>query len=504
MEYEDYGIQKSMIIIMLAVFLISIASVSASDVNDTAIASDQTTVEISKNEEIILNQDIEQTNNEEIISQANPGTFTELQGLINLATDGSTLKLNKSYEYDDGFSSEGISIAKSLTIDGQGYKIDAKQKSRIFQVTSENVILKNIIFINAKIEGDGGAVHFGGSGTVENCNFTNNSATSAGGAIHMASGTVENCNFNNNTAGFGGAIRFYNNGTSTNCNFTNNLALNNGGVIFFSNQGNVTYCNFTNNSDFKDGGAVYFYRNGDVTNCNFINNSASNRGGAIYFSSSGLTDTVTNCNFTGNNANTGSAIYFYRYYSTDVLTVSNSIFLNNRANADALEVNKNDNNITITFTGGNNLLNAIYSEYNAEVSFTNVTYWGSKGIANTGNSTIEPSRSNRAAGQNITVGIVVNDELVLNEVKVTDENGTIVLNINTGENYFIGVRHDADSYYTEAEKSISNNTKFNVNVTSQTTTNKTVNITAKSNIYSEFMPGQLLFILPNGNEINAL
>ena len=216
-----------------------------------------------------------------------------------------------------------------------------------------------------------------------------------------------------------------------------------------------------------------------------------------------MTDTVTNCNFTGNNANTGSAIYFYRYYSTDVLTVSNSIFLNNRANADALEVNKNDNNITITFTGGNNLLNAIYSEYNAEVSFTNVTYWGSKGIANTGNSTIEPSRSNRAAGQNITVGIVVNDELVLNEVKVTDENGTIVLNINTGENYFIGVRHDADSYYTEAEKTISNNTKFNVNVTSQTTTNKTVNITAKSNIYSEFMPGQLLFILPNGNEINA-
>ncbi len=42
-----------------------------------------------------------------------------------------------------------------------------------------------------------------------------------------------------------------------------------------------------------------------------------------------------------------------------------------------------------------------------------------------------------------------------------------------------------------------------MNVTSQTTTNKTVNITAKSNIYSEFMPGQLLFILPNGNEINA-
>ena len=113
------------------------------------------------------------------------------------------------------------------------------------------------------------------------------------------------------------------------------------------------------------------------------------------------------------------------------------------------------------------------------------------------------SGSNKATGQNITVGVVVNGKVVLNEVKVTDENGMIVLPIIAGENYYISARHDTDSYYTEAETTISNNTKFNVNVTSQTTTNKTVNITAKSNIYSEFMPGKLLFILPNGTQINA-
>ncbi|WP_296789715.1 Ig-like domain repeat protein, partial [uncultured Methanobrevibacter sp.] len=38
---------------------------------------------------------------------------------------------------------------------------------------------------------------------------------------------------------------------------------------------------------------------------------------------------------------------------------------------------------------------------------------------------------------------------------------------------------------------------------SLTTNNKTVNITAKSNIFSEVMPGKLLFILPNGTQINA-
>ena len=44
---------------------------------------------------------------------------------------------------------------------------------------------------------------------------------------------------------------------------------------------------------------------------------------------------------------------------------------------------------------------------------------------------------------------------------------------------------------------------LNANLTSQTTTNKNLNITAKSNIYNEVMPGQLIFILPNGEEINA-
>ncbi len=45
--------------------------------------------------------------------------------------------------------------------------------------------------------------------------------------------------------------------------------------------------------------------------------------------------------------------------------------------------------------------------------------------------------------------------------------------------------------------------KFNVNVTSLTTHNKTVNITAKSNICSEFMPGKLLFFIPNTDPIVA-
>ena len=290
-----------------------------------------------------------------------------------------------------------------------------------------------------------------------------------GGAIQMPSGSVENCNFTNNTASY------------------------RGGAVYFLNQGNVTNCNFTNNKatgTYSQGGAINM-GSGTVSNCNFTNNKATgtySQGGAVYFSNTG---NVTNCNFTGNNATTGSAIYFWS--TSAIKTVSNSRFLNNRANAETLEVTKNDNNITITFTGNDNLLNAIYSRNDAEVTFTNVTYWSANGIANTGSSAIKPSRSNKEAGQNITVSVVINGKIVLSDVKVTDENGTIVLPIIAGENYFIGVRHDTDSYYTEKVNMTSNNTEFSVNVTSQTTNNRTVNVTAKSNIPNEVIKGKLLF-----------
>ena len=359
----------------------------------------------------------------------------------------------------------------------------------------------NCSFTNNSATKNGGAIYFdeGSNGRTINCNFAGNTANDDGGAVYFEnSGNMTNCNFTNNSASnHGGAVYFYGNGDVTNCNFTNNSARY-GGAIEFDGTGTVTNCNFTNNTATNgNGGAIWMY-SGSVENCNFTNNFASNRGGAVYFYGDG---DVTNCNFTGNNANTGSAIYFYSTSATK--TVFNSRFLNNRANAEALEVTKNYNNITITFTGKDNLLNAIYSRNDAEVTFTNVTYWSANGIAKTGSSAIKPSRSNKEAGQNITVSVIVNGKIVLTGVYLTDENGTIVLDIKAGENYFIGARHDTDSYYTEAEKTISNNTKFSVNVTSQTTNNRTVNITAKSNIPNEIIDGKLLFILPNSEEISA-
>ena len=59
-----------------------------------------------------------------------------------------------------------------------------------------------------------------------NSYFTNNTANRDGGAINMDSGTVSNCNFTNNNATEGGAVYFVagSTGNVISCNFDNNTA----------------------------------------------------------------------------------------------------------------------------------------------------------------------------------------------------------------------------------------------------------------------------------------
>ncbi len=479
--------KKSIIIIMLTIFIFAIASASASDVNETAIASEDTTaIELSQSDDITVTDETQktiQTNDTEILTasdeettatQNNPDTLSleekTYADLSNAIGSGGDINLQPAnYKYNG--ESDTITITTPGIINGNGAIIDmAGSTIHAFNVQTSGVTFKNLTIKNANYNGDGGAIYFSSS---------------------ASSGTVENCNFTNNSAKYGGAIDFEGSGTVSNCNFTNNQASYEGGAIWMIS-GTVTNCNFTDNSATTyQGGAIRMY-SGTVTNCNFTNNQATTKGGAIWFGSNG---NVTNCNFTGNNATTGSAIYFYSTSATK--TVSNSIFLNNRANAGALDVVKNDNNITITFTGQNNLLNAIYSREDAEVAFYNVTYWGADGITTV---SAKLSGSNKEEGQNITVKGVVNGKII-DKINGTDENGEIVLD-DAGD-YWIIVSHKGDLYYTEIAETLFTNMKLYANVTSLTTNNKTVNITAKSNIFSEVMPGKLLFILPNGENITA-
>lgn len=182
--------KKSILIMILAVFLISIAGVCASDANDTAMASEDTqTIELTDEN---VNTGTGETDN---------GTFHALDGKIRNAGEGSVVDLENDYNNTDGFDSEGIVISKDLTINGKGHTIDGNSKSRIFKVDGGNVIFQNITFINGLSPGDGGAIF--GYFTAINCTFINNTAGECGGAI---SGTPDrfanavNCLFEGNYA----------------------------------------------------------------------------------------------------------------------------------------------------------------------------------------------------------------------------------------------------------------------------------------------------------------
>ena len=69
--------KKIMFMLVLAIFIFTAASVCASDVNDTVIASeDLGQTELSAGNE---NEIVEQASNDEVIREANVGTFQELQ-----------------------------------------------------------------------------------------------------------------------------------------------------------------------------------------------------------------------------------------------------------------------------------------------------------------------------------------------------------------------------------------------------------------------------------------
>ena len=84
--------------------------------------------------------------NEYVSLSRNVCDFDILQSLIN---ENDEIELNRNFTYGNGDSlTEGISINKSVAIDGNGHTIDANHQARIFKVTSGTVTLKNINFIN--------------------------------------------------------------------------------------------------------------------------------------------------------------------------------------------------------------------------------------------------------------------------------------------------------------------------------------------------------------------
>jgi len=287
------------------VFFSILSVVSASNVvdNDTisTASNDLNTISVTNNQEGILGDPT--------------GTFTELDDLVKGTPDEGTITLGKDYTYSSGDASSGITINKSITIDGKGYTLDALFSSSIFNISSNcHVILKNINFVNANGT-NGGAIKLDPLVKLEviNCNFINNTAETSGGAIYVDNSSAITSNlkisgstFINNTARFGGAV--YLNGNSNEIStiedstFINCSVSGDGGAAYISAR-NVEFKNliFENNTAGDDGGAVYWEGNsGKIYNITCINNTgvslsksdgstSSTRGGTICLTGSDIT-----------------------------------------------------------------------------------------------------------------------------------------------------------------------------------------------------------------------
>ena len=245
---------------------------------------------------------------EQDVVQSNVSSFDDLSAKINETPENGILVLDCDYEYRNG-SNKGIMISKSITIDGAGHTLDGKKASRMFNVTADNVTLKNINFVNGNAYGryfsnsaGGGAIYWNGAnGTVENCNFTNNfgsgieddpfdkeevwidengiefhtyrirpmgAKVNEGGAIvwNATNGTVFRCIFKNNGVGYpnyGGAICWRGSlGKVLESEFYENDAWAGAAICWIGENGTILYSKFVNSGSIFGRDIMWFGENG--------------------------------------------------------------------------------------------------------------------------------------------------------------------------------------------------------------------------------------------------
>ena len=377
MNHGDFleFIKKYFIIIALLGIIFSAAAVSAADAsNDTAV--------IGQTDQIA---------SDNCLSTGETGNFTELNVEIGKIHSGGNLTLEKDYVYthNDSDFKWGIKITEdNIVIDGDGHTIDGAGQARIFNITSSNVTLKNINFINGFSIENGGAISSVEGLNILDSTFHNNTANKSGGAVYIEgafSNSIINSTFINNSAYNGGALYF--NGATANSTikgyFEGNNAERAAGAIYLKgkSENNIISSEFYyNRANRASGGAIFFYNlsqnnlfestfrynfgiygagiffynkaNNNRFNSDFRLNVAKSCGGALFFH-----NTTDNNTFTGyfinnfalgqvdENGN-GGAITFKDESSNSIFTCD---FINNTAARNGGGVNYRSASHNITF-----------------------------------------------------------------------------------------------------------------------------------------------------------
>ena len=347
-----------MVICLILCCILSLQTVMAADADniDTNKTLSASTDDVVQESDGSLSLSV--SNDADVLADAtgNGGSFSDLQTLINSNTGTITLTGNYTYGGSDT-GNAGISIKNDITIVGQGnIVIDAKEKSRIFNIDKSTVTLKGITLANGKTSANGGAITSNSALTIEYCNVVNNTAAS-GGAIYSSAGDVimnhssfynnnaistegrtgggviyksnskaklifDDCEVYSNSAQVtGGAICIYGSEVLINNSyFHNNYAISHGGDFFGENQNTYSFTAY--NSSFNSskttkgyGGSLYFNTGFkgvatiNIDRCNFTNDYALYGGGAIRFMENCEWVYIYNCHFINcTTTNEGGAI----------------------------------------------------------------------------------------------------------------------------------------------------------------------------------------------------
>jgi len=231
----------------------------------------------------------------------------------------------------------GSPVFTNCTFNGNWAADSAGGGGALYASASTTITMTGCAFTSnlAGYTSTGGALCLNGAATVTNCTFTSCSAgTGGGGSITTGSGTVvlRNCQFSlSNTNGFGGAVNASASTSIVGCSFFNcqSTDLSTGGGAV-NGPVHLVNCRFGLNYSNGPGSAVLGALS--LTNCVFDYNYAQYQSLLGAVSLSAAAPIVTNCTFYGNAG--ASALH---YTGTGTLRVQNSIFWENRFNADRSE-----------------------------------------------------------------------------------------------------------------------------------------------------------------------
>lgn len=386
-------IKGYLIMLILSCLLISIAGVSAGDLNDTSTLS----IDEPADEGLTVST-------EDLQLEDDNKTFEDLVVEIENANPGDVISIDKDYHCEN-ITSGIVIVTDNITIYGAGSVFYGSENVSGFDfitVSASNVVLKDIIFSSFTCNETYNVIEWdGGNGTITSCSFYNCSSKDEGivewvgsnglieesefadnivgkdaGAVFARGDyfTISSSRFANNSAYRGGAI--FANGKNykiKSCVFENNVADEGGAVYSSGIDGAVDDCNFNNNRAYSYGGAINWQSNyGNITNSIFENNRAI-EGGAIRVSC--LETHIINNRFANNSAMLGGAIYtapnknvvinsskFYNNAATlggavcceDVGIISNSEFEGNVANSSGALHAHGECNVTDSIFKNNN------------------------------------------------------------------------------------------------------------------------------------------------------